>query len=259
MVFASVALGYVVVLLILSWGLEGLVEDRVKDQLAYTLRADRVSVDDVDVSLVRGRVTIRGLKAQRSGLGTASLVVAHLEMDIAPMGWAMIDQEPGRLELEGAHLDLSAVGVATLRTRKERRQMKVGEFAIRNSRLTLSVSSLFPGLGRAEVSVAEAQASHVELSDAMSWLYKTRVLDAGLHLPGPLDFGLQYREKSLSVSGSILGSMPIVIPFHWPTPDPGKLELSQILSLAKALVLRLAPEIAKRKTLGVWDEVVDAI
>jgi hypothetical protein len=107
--------------------------------------------------------------------------------------------------------------------------------------------------------VAKARARNVELADAMSWLYKTHALDADLHLPGALDFGLQYGEKSLSVSGSIMGSTPITIPFIWPSPDPDKLELSQILSLAKDLIVRLAPEIARRKTLGVWDEVVDAL
>ena len=254
----ALALVYLAALFVLSWALEGVVERRVNRQLAYTLRANDISVDSVDVSLIRGRVAVRGVKAKRTGLGTATLTMNVIEIDIAPMGWALIAQEPSRLEVVGAHLDLSAAGAVTLQSSEVVRQLSVERFIMRDSRVTLAVTSLFPGLGRAELTIDEARASDVELHNAMSWLYKTETLNAGLHLPGSVELIVAYADKTLSVGGSLMGSKPIVIPFSWPNPDPTKLELSQILSLAKHLIKTLAPELAKRKVKGVWDEVVDA-
>ncbi len=256
---AVAAIGYSLLLVVLGWALEGVVEKRVRAQVAYTLRANEVSIDDVDVSLLRGEVTIRGLSAKRTGIGTAALKMAILEVDIAPLGLALIDPEPRRLELAGAHLVLSAVGVATLRSGDKSREISVRQFTMRDSRVTLSVTSLMPGLGQAELRVHEAQSTNVELQNTMSWLYKTDVLDAELHLPGPSAFGVVYRDKNLSIRGSIMGTQPITIPFAWPIPDPHKLELSQILSLAKELVRRLGPELAKRKAKQAWGEIVDGL
>lgn len=252
------AVTYTALLLVLGWVLEGVVESRVKKQLAYTLRANDISVADVDVSLVRGRVALRGVKAKRTGLGTATLTIDAVELDIARFGWALVDQEPSRLELVGAHLDLSAAGAVTLQSSDVVRQLSVGRFIMRDSKVTLAVTSLFPGLGQVELVVDEARAQDVELHNAMSWLYKTQILKARLNLPGSTMVVVAYADEMLTVGGSLMGSKPIVIPFLWPEPDPTKLELSQILSLAKSLVKALGPELAKRKVNAVWDDVVDA-
>ncbi len=249
---------YVALLLVLSFALEGVVERRVKQQLSYTLRANEILVEGVDVSLVRGRVALRGVKARRTGLGTATLTMDELELDIAPLGWSLIDPEPSRLELVGAHLDLSAAGVVTLQSSDVVPRLSVGRFVMRDSKVSLSVTSVFPGLGRAELSIGTASANDVELRNAMSWLYKTDALKAEVHLPGSVHLIVTYGDKTLSIGGSLMGSKPIVIPFVWPNPDPRKLELGQILSLAKQLLKELGPELAKRKVKGVWDDVVDA-
>ncbi len=258
-VFGVIALLYPLVLLVLGWAATGRVEEQIKQRLSHTLRADEVSIDDIDVGLIRGKVTLHGIRAKRTGLGTASIEVATLEVDVAPMGWALINSDPTRLEVVGAHLDLSAAGVATLRTGTDLRDIQVEEFVMHNSRITMAVTSLFPSLGQAELSVAHARAQDVELSNALSWLYKTNELDATLRLPGPMEFVAHFDGEALSVSGSVLGSMPITIPFSWPIPDPRELELSQILSLTKHLVTAFGPELAKRKAKDMWDDVVDAL
>lgn len=255
----GLVLAYPLLLLVLGWAATGRVEEQIKQRLSYTLRADEVSIDDIDVGLIRGKVSLHGIRAKRTGLGTASIEVTDLEVDVAPMGWALINSEPTRLEVVGAHLDLSAAGVATLRTREELRDIRVEEFIMRDSRITMAVTSLFPSLGQAEFSVAHARAKDVALSNALSWLYKTDQLKASLRVPGPMEFIVDYDGEALTVGGSILGSMPITIPFSWPIPDPRELELSQILSLTKHLVTVLGPEIAKRKAKGMWDDVVDAL
>lgn len=248
---------YLALLSILSWALESRVERRVRAQLAYTLRADDVTVKEVDVRLIRGTVALRGITATRSGLGTASLTIDEVELDIAPLGWAIVDDEAKRLEISGAQLDLSAAGAAGLQRSKLLRQLSVRRFIVHDSRLSLSVTSLFPSLGRVELRVDEARASNVELTNAMSWLYRSDTLDAGLHLPGAVDLVVDYRDGLLSVGGGIMGATPIVIPFSWPVPDPEKLELRQVLSLITVLVKELGPELAKRKVKSIWDDVVD--
>ncbi len=105
--------------------------------------------------------------------------------------------------------------------------------------------------------VEEAQATDVEFHNTMSWLFQTDVLRASLKLPGSVELVVDYADGKLSVGGGLMGATPIVIPFAWPSPDPSKLELSQILSLLKILVKELGPELAKRKLESTWDDVVD--
>lgn len=249
---------YLTLLIILNWALESQVERRVRAQLAYTLRADDVTIKEVDVGLIRGKVALRGITAKRNGLGTANLTIDEVELDIAPLGWAIIDDEAKRLEISGAQLALSAAGAAGLQRGKLPRQLSVRRFIVHDSRLSLSVTSLFPSLGRVELRVDEARASNVELTNSISWLYRSDTLDAGLHLPGTMDLVLDYRDGMLSLGGGIMGGTPIVIPFSWPVPDPDKLELRQILSLISVLVKELGPELAKRKVKSIWHDVVDA-
>ncbi|MCP4444324.1 MAG: hypothetical protein GY811_03135, partial [Myxococcales bacterium] len=113
---AVAALAYTLLLVLLGWALEGVVEDRVRSRLEYMLRANDATAEHVDVSLLRGQITLRGLAAERSGIGTARLKVAKVGIDIAPMGLAIVVQEPKRIELVGAHRGLSAVGAATVQS-----------------------------------------------------------------------------------------------------------------------------------------------
>ncbi len=245
---------YPVLLLILGYVLAGQVEERVRTRLAFALQADEVTVDDTSVSLLRGQIDLSGIHAKREGVGTATLEIATLEIEVAAMGMVLFDDAIENVEVEGAHLELSAVGAATLRQSDEP-PLHVGELTIRDSSVTLVATSFFPSIGKAKLTVNKAHAVDLHLSDAMSWLYKTDTLDASLRAPGDLEFGVQYVDKAMSVSGSIFGSEPVTIPFSWPIPDPRKLEIGQIIELGKYISERLAREYAKRKAKGLWDDV----
>jgi hypothetical protein len=245
-------------LLVLGYVLAGQVEERVQSRLTYALRADKVSVDDVSVSLLRGRIEVRGVRAERTGVGTASVDIGELTIEVASMGRVLFDDSVLAVAVNDAHLQLSAVGAATLR-QSEGPPLEVGELVMRDSSVTLVATSLVPSIGKAKLVVNKAHAKDLVLNNAMSWLYKTDELDASLQAPGDLDFGLLYSGGNMSVHGSLLGSKPVTIPFVWPIPDPRELELNQILDLATSLSKRIASEYAEQKAKGLWDDVTQVL
>lgn len=249
---------YPIILLILGFALAGVVEDRVRSRLGYALRADEVAVADVSVSLLRGRIEVEGIHAERSGVGVATVDIGSLTIDVASMGRVLIDDEVLGVEVANAHLQLSAVGAATLR-QSDGPPLTVGELRMRDSSVTLVATSLFPSVGQAKLVVNNAHASDLVMNNAMSWLYKTDTLDADLKTPGDLKFGLIYADGKMSVKGSIFGSKPVTIPFSWPIPDPRDLEIEQIMELAKSLSKKIASEYAEQKAKGLWDDVSDAL
>lgn len=249
----GVLLLYPLVLIVLSYALVGVVEERVRDRLAYMLRADNVTIEKVDLSLLRGRVTIRGIHAERSGLGTASLEIGQLDLELAKMGLVILDSSPTSVVIREAHLDLSALGAATLR-RSTGRPLHVERLEIFDSSVRLVATSLFPGIGKAELFVEQARASDLTLHNAMAWLYRSDLLLARLKTTGDVELSVRYQVGRIEMSGSFLGSTPISVPFVWPDIDPSELELRQLLRVGKALTSALAPELAKRKAAALWDQ-----
>lgn len=249
---------YPLVLLILGFALAGTVEERVRSRLGYALRADEVTVEDVNVSLIRGRIEVAGIHAERSGVGMATVDIGSLTIDVASMGRVVINDEVLGVDVAEAHLQLSAVGAATLR-QSDGPPLSVGELSMRDSSVTLVATSLFPSVGKAKLVVNRAHATELVMNNAMSWLYKTDTLDANLEAPGDMKFGVLYADKKMSVQGSILGSKPVTIPFSWPIPDPRELEIQQIMDLTATLSKKIASEYAKRKAKGLWDDVTDAL
>jgi hypothetical protein len=207
---------------------------------------------------LRGRIRVQGIHAERTSIGTAAVDIGTLDIEVAAMGWALIDGAPRRIDVDDAHLQLSAVGAATLRG-SDGEPLHVDEFVLTNSSVTLVLTGFFPSIGKAKLSVTKAHAIDLEMNNAMSWLYKTDELEASVQAPGDLKVGLQYSDEAMSVSGSVLGSDPITVPFVWPIPDPRDLELDQILSLAKTLSDIVVKEYAKRKATGLWENVTDVI
>lgn len=249
---------YPLLLIVLSYVLADRVEERVRNRLAFSLRADELRVDEVDVSLLRGRIQVHGIHAQRTGIGTASVDIGSLDIQVAAMGWALIDDALQRVDIDDAHLQLSAVGAATLRS-SDSEPLQVGEFTITRSSATLVATGFLPSIGKAELKVERAHALDLQIKDAMSWLYQTDQLVASLQAPGDLDVGLQYGDQRMTVTGSVLGSDAITVPFVWPIPDPTELELEQIMSVAKALGKIVAKEYARRKAQDMWEDVAEAI
>jgi hypothetical protein len=249
---------YPVVLIVLGYVLAGQIEERVRTRLAYALRADDVKVEDVSVSLLRGRIEVEGIHAERTSMGMATVDIGALTIEVAGLGMALFDDTVLLVDVQNAHLQLSAVGAATLR-QSDGPSLEVGELTMSDSSVTLVATSLFPSVGKARLVVNKAHAEQLVLNNAMSWLYKTDELDATVQAPGDFNFGLIYLDKEMSVSGSIFGSKPVTIPFSWPIPDPRDLELEQILDLATSLSKRIAKEYAERKAKGLWDDVTDVL
>ncbi len=249
----GLCLVYLLTLLVLSYALQDRVEGRVRERLSYILRADSVEIDEVDVSLLRGRVVLRGVHAKRSSIGMASLAIEEVDIRLPPMGLALFDRDPSRVDINRADLQLSALGVATLR-RSKSTPPRLGELRITDSKLRLVATSLFPGIGQAELAIEEALASDVAFNNSIAWLFKTERLHARLRTTGDVELSVDYEGGLLSVGGSLLGSEPITIPFAWPLPSPSELELDQLLALGKQLLRQLGPELAKRQAKALWHE-----
>ena len=252
----GLVLAYPLLLLVLSFALTGTVETRVRERVAFMLRADSVEIEDVDLSLLRGRILLRGLRAQREGMGTATLRIKELEIRVGAMGQVLFDSEPRTVAIREAHLELSAVGAATLR-RSKSKPLHLDRLEIFDSSIRLVATSLFPSIGKAELSIARARARDIDLHNALAWLYKTELLDASLETTGDVELGLRYEDGQIVASGSFLGAEPISIPFVWPVPDASEMELPQILRLGKQLLRALGPELARRKAAQVWADAQD--
>ena len=250
------AVCYPIILIVLGYGLAGVIEERVVGRLGYALGADEVSISNVSVSLIRGRIELEGIHAERSGVGMATVDIGTLTVDVGSMGRVLLDDEVLAVDVADAHLQLSAVGAATLR-QSDGPPLRVGELSMRDSSVTLVATSLFPSVGKAKLVVNHAHANELVMNNAMSWLYKTDTLDADLQTPGDMKFGLTYADEKMSVNGSILGSKPVTIPFSWPIPDPRDLEIQQIMDLATLLTKKIAREYAEQKAKGLWDDVTD--
>lgn len=253
-----VVLGYPLLLILLGWALTGTVEDRVRARLAYTFQADEIEIDEIDLSVLRGSLRIRGIHAQRTGIGTASLEIALLEAELPAGGLVLFLDDPDKLLISGAHLTLSAIGAATLR-HEENKELKVPEFILKDSSVTLVPVSIFPGLGKTTLNITSAHIYDLSMENTISWLFQTDQLDASITAPGDVDFGLRYGDGSISVSGGMLGSVPITVPFAWPVPDLDAMELRQLMTVATSIAEALAPEIAKRKVGEIWEEVGEVL
>jgi len=251
------ALLFVLGLFAMDVVLEAKLEKRIQTRLRYALRADEVSMEDVDISTLRGRIVVRGIHAKRTGVGHAQLDVGRLEITTAPLGWFFVDSDLRAISLDRAHLQLSAAGLAMLRRSKHKSTLYAEKVYVHDTRITMSLSSLFPYAGTVKIHVQEAEADQVHLQTILSWILATHKVDASVVMTGGVDVGLQLHDHHLTVETSFLGSTPLRIPFAWPAPKEDYNVLQQILVMIVPLAKTIGVEYAKRKAShaiqSVWD------
>lgn len=249
---------YLVVLFALGFFLEGMVRERISRQLKRMLRVDLVKIESVSLSVLGGRLNVKGIEASRKGIGHASLTMEVLDASFAAFGWYLFRRDLDLLVVSGAHIELSALGTVGLEP-KQGVDVHTKSFVLRRSSLSFVPTSVFPTVGRATLHVHNVEASNLAISNAVSWLYQSSLLEADLELPGDMSVSLFYGSDTLRVGASVFGSVPISIPFGWPIPDPRDLEVGQILDLGKDVAKAVASEYAKRKARGMWDDVIDIV
>ncbi len=234
--------GYLLLLVLAGFVLDGYVAGKIEARLAGSLRAD-VDVSDVSISLLRGKVSLRGLTIERRTGGTILIRVESVDAGIAPLGWSIFDREARTVTARGVDMTLSGRGALALHQR-EKTPIHVRELVLEDVNMAVMPTALLPRLGRIELRVDRARTGPVVLGSGVSWLFELRELRATADLAGHADIGVAFADDRLSLSGGLFGSRSVSFGFELPDPDPDAFEGAQLLSLAKELTKSLAKELA---------------
>lgn len=230
-VLGLVLLVYVVALVIIGYAIEGKVEKGVADRLGKSLDA-KVSIDDVSVSLLRGKVEIRGVAIEREGTGFVKIEIAAIDADLRGFGMAMFDGTPNLVSLRDVDIQLSPLA---FRKRKPAKPMKMGGLEVKNVTIRLVPTPLMPSLGKAKAVIEYARTGPMEMRSGLSWLFHMRTLRAHADLPRDVVLDIDYSDEHLTLKGPIFNNEPLRMHFPLPQPDPDALETAQAVALGKSL------------------------
>jgi hypothetical protein len=230
---ASAFVGYVLLLVVLGFVVQGCVHDRVRSRLAESLDAE-VTIESTSVSLLRGKVELRGIHVVRERGGHLELSIERLEADMAAWGWMTFDRDPRAVRVSGATLSISGAGALASRN-LDHEPMHVGSIDLRDARIVLMPTAVLPNVGRVELDIEQAHTGACTLSTGISWVFALERLQAVARLPGDVSVAVGYGDEHLSIGAGLFGSEPVRVRFAIPKPEPGKLELAQLADLGKAL------------------------
>jgi len=104
---------YFIVLVIVGWIAAGIVADKIQARLAGSLDT-RAKVGDAEVGLISGTVRVNDLHLERNKIDTLELDISGLEVDIAPMGWVLVDRDLRRVKVRDGRLTISGAGALVL-------------------------------------------------------------------------------------------------------------------------------------------------
>jgi hypothetical protein len=214
--------------------LRGCVERGARERIASALDAE-VTIGATSFSVWRGRVELEDVVAIRKHGGTIELRIDSVDAEMAGWGRVLIDRDIDRAVVRGAHMSLSARGLAGM-ARRERKPLELGELVVEDSSVAVMPTALMPGIGRVEATLTRAVARPASLTGGLSWLDKLVELDATVDGPGGLSVATRYRPGSLALSGSWFGAAPITLPFAIPHLDPDADELAHIRVLITEVV-----------------------
>lgn len=241
---AVLAAAYLVILVVVGWVAGGVVADKIQARLAGSLDA-QVTVGDADVGLISGAVTVEDLHLERTKIDTLELIVDRLEVDIAPLGWVLIDREPRQVRVRGGRLTISGAEALVLPARPAQPPVRVGGLEIEDGVIDLMATGYWPGLARMVITIERARSGPTTLRTGLSWLFTLEELVARVDLPAKMTVRLAYRAGQLSASGGFFGTTPVTIAFHLPRLDD-RSEVTQLVALGKELAKQLAIERARR-------------
>lgn len=239
----ALAVAYLVALVIASYAARGLVADTVRDRLAASLDGD-AAIGEVDLALVRGHATLRGLAVERQHFGTLRLAIDRVDVDLAPLGAVVFDRDARQVTITGARMLISGGGALSL-PRRHTRPITVGGLELRDSVVEIVPTTALPQLGRVRITIATARAGHTRVRTAMSWLFSLEELEATVELPGADPFTLRFRDRHFVVVGGPFGDTPVELPVEVPRVAAED-EPAQLRALAFDLGTQLAARRLRR-------------
>ena len=186
---------------------------RIAARLGESLQGS-ASVGDVDLALVRGRLSIDRLSVRRDdAVGTLALDVPEVRCELAPLGGALVDRGCSELAVRGVRLAISSLAVLHPR-HAQRAPIRADHVSIADS----SVALALPGIGPVELRIAYAQAGPTVLRTPLSWIFALDALDATVELPANLSLHLTFAHGMLGADGALFGATPVVVPVELPHP-----------------------------------------
>lgn len=235
---------YLLLLLIVGWVAGGVVAGKIQERLARSLDAE-VRVGSARTRLITGRVTVRDLEIERSKIDHFGVHVKRVDVDVAPLGWVLVDRTLGEVRVRGARLTITGAGALQLPPRPAAPPVRLGGLDIEDAVLDLQATGYWPGLARLVVTIERARAGPTTMRTALSWLFTLEELVARVDLPAGMTVRLAFKGGKLSASGGFFGATPVTIDFALPRLD-GSPEVPQLIALGKELGKQLALERARR-------------
>jgi hypothetical protein len=241
----AVAGGYLLVLVVGGLVAGSCVRDRLQARLGAAIGA-RVAVGECSVSLLRGRIALRDVAIESAegtiGNSAVKIRIDRIEVEAAPLGWMVVDREARDVLVQGARFELSAAGAAALRDLRAE-PVQVRRLRLAQVTLQIAPTALLPWLGRVDVEIAQATTRPVAMRSALGWIMAVEALEARVDAPG-MTAAVGYRDRTLRVTSSLLGPVPVVVPFELAS---GVSDTSDEIAALRGVALRLVQVLGKEK------------
>ena len=247
-------IGLVVLVAIVGWSGVLLILDAVLGARQAQSIATRVgeslqataTLDDTDLALVRGRLSLDHLALRRDDLiGHLSIDVAELRCELAPAGWALVDHDCRELALEGLRLEVSTAALFKIKNPK-RKPITARHIVIDDAELAFAPSAILPSLGRIAIKIDHAEAGPTTFRTPLSWIFSLEELRARIELPAGLTVLLTFRNGRLGAAGSLFGATPVEVPLTLPVTATLTDAHDEIVALVK-LGTDLAEDLVARR------------
>lgn len=239
---AALAGLWLVALLVIGWTADGCVRDRARERLAASMRA-QVTIGALDLGLVDGSVAIDELKVLKDDRGLFRMAIRRVDVDLQPLGLALVQDSVGAIHARGVDVELSALGALDLGGEGRGEPITFDRLVLEDLKVSISPTSLLP-VGKIDVTIERAVAGRTTLRTPMSWLFALQELRARIALPLDITARLEYRAGKLRLSGELFDT-PVEVPFDIPVLEPAR-ELDQLAELGKRLAIELGKEGVER-------------
>jgi hypothetical protein len=248
---AAIAIGFVMLWLGLLLALDGVLAGRqatgISSRVAESLHGSG-SVDGADLALVRGRLSLEGLRVRRDDpVGHLAIDVAAIDCELPPLGWALVDSRCRELDVRGTRLEVSTTALFQLE-HPRRPPIRVDRVVIDDAELLFAPSAFLPGLGRVAIVIEHAVAGETVLRTPLSWLFALLELRARIELPAGISVQLRFGTGRLAAAGPLFGGGPVELPVELPSANAAhdaRGEIQLLISTGKQLAARL---VEKRAT-----------
>jgi hypothetical protein len=212
------------------------------------------TIGDLDLALVRGNLGLAKLAVHRDdALGHLALVVAEVDCQLAPLGWALVDHGCRDLAVRGVRLEVSTAALFKLKAPK-RPPIRARHLIIDDAELTFSPSAFLPSLGRIAIRIDHAEAGPTVFVTPLSWIFSLETLRAHVDLPAGVTVHLTYDHGVFGAAGSLFGSTPVKLPLQLPVATmyaDAHAEIEALVklgtNLAEQLVVRRAEDWLRSK------------